>query len=167
MAGSKFGFGKAASALGPATKTAAINIMRYSKKYFGDAFENEELGGEKWKEVARRTPGSIFNSGRVVHGINQPSGKPFIVDQGDDYATRKILSGTSGRLRYKTEKADSSITKDGQVSVMINPVPYAGYLNEGTPYMPARPFMKQTDQLTTVQLTILQQETGKIWKVAP
>lgn len=161
---SKFGFNKAASALGDATKQAAIQIMRASKKYFGEAFDKEELGGDKWDEVARRTPGSRYNKGRIASGINQPSGKPFIVDQGDDYATRKILAGTTGRLKYKTVKADSSITAKGAVSVMSNPVPYAGYVNDGTPYMPARPFMKQTDELTEIQLEILKNETGKIWK---
>lgn len=160
---SKFGFNKVASALGPATKAAAVQIMRSTKKYFGEGFEKEQLGEDKWQEVSRRTPGSNFNKGRKVGGINKPSGKAFEVDQGDDYATRKILAGTSGRLRYKTERADSSITNNGAVSVMFNPVPYAGYINDGTPYMPARPFMKQTDDLTTIQLQILKTETGKIW----
>lgn len=161
---SKFGFNKIASALGPATKIAAIQIMRASKKYFGEGFEQEQLGEDKWAEVARRTPGNNYNKGRTVGGVNKPSGKSFIVDQGDDYATRKILAGTTGRLRHKTERADSSITNNGAVSVMYNPVPYAGFINDGTPYMPARPFMKQTDELTVIQLNILQTETGRIWK---
>lgn len=160
---SQFGFDKKAAALGAATKQAAIIIMSASKKYFGEAFDKEGLGWEKWGEVSRRTPGSNFNKGRVVGGTNKSSGKNFVVDQGDDYATRKILAGTSGKLRYKTVRADSSITNYGAVSVMINPVPYAGYVNEGTPYMPARPFMKQTDTLTAIQLEILKTETGQIW----
>lgn len=164
---SKFGFNKAASALGAATKLAAIEMTRASKQYFGEAFDKEQLGADKWDEVARRTPGNNYNSGRIVGGLNKPSGKPFVVDQGDDYATRKILAGTTGRLKYKTVKADSSITNKGAVSVMFNPVPYAAYVNDGTPYMAARPFMKQTDQLTTIQLQILNTETGKIWKIAP
>lgn len=190
---SKFAFDKKATALGAATKQAAIQIMRATKQYFGDAFDKEGLGistttsmpsyngwgggagtansitqgttttSGKWKEVSRRTPGSNFNKARVVGGRNKPSGKTFVVDQGDDYATRKILAGTTGRLRYKTEKADSAITNKGAVSTMINPVPYAGYLNDGTPYMLARPFMKQTDQLTEIQLEILKQKTNQIW----
>lgn len=161
---SKFGFAKSADEFKRLVKVAAIDIMIATKQYFGEGFDKEQLGGEKWDEVARRTPGSNFNKARVVSGINQPSGKPFIADQGDDWATRKILQGTTGRLRYKTVKANSSITNDGQTSVMFNPVPYAGYVNDGTPYMPARPFMKQTDDLTTIQLTILKNTTGKTWK---
>lgn len=161
---SKFGFHTSLAAFAAAKKQSAIEIMRETKKYFGGAFDKEQLGDDKWQEVARRTPGSNFNKGRVVGGTNKPTGKSFMVDQGDDYATRKILSGTTGRLRYKTEKADSSITQDGSVSVMFNPVPYAGYINDGTPYMPERPFMKQTEELTNIQLTILTKNTGKIWK---
>jgi hypothetical protein len=162
---SKFGFNKAQTAFGKATKQAAIIMMRETKIYFGKAFDSEQLGNDKWQEVKRRTPGSKFNKRQVVTGINQPTGKRFIVDQGRDFATRKILKGTTGRLRYKTVKADSAITGNGRVSTMINPVPYASYINEGTTYMPARPFMKQTDALTTLQLKILETETGKIWQV--
>jgi hypothetical protein len=164
---SKFGFGKVADALKPAIKSAAIDIMKASKVYFGEAFDKEQLGSDKWEEVARRTPGNMYHENQVVKGINKPSGKMFKRDQGTDWQTRKIIAGTSGRLRYKTVKADSSITNWGAVSVMINPVPYAGYVNDGTPYMPARPFMKQTEALTVIQINILQTKTGLIWKVAP
>jgi phage gpG-like protein len=164
---SKLGFDKAIETFRQAKKLAAIEIMRETKLYFGEAFEKEQLGDDKWPEVARRTPGSRFNEKQVVGGTNKASGKRFVVDQGDDYATRKILAGITGRLRYKTERADSSITNYGAVSVMTNPVPYAGYINDGTPYMPARPFMKQTDQLTTIQLDILKTQTGKTWRIQP
>lgn len=164
---SQFGFHTTLAAFTAAKKEAAVEIMRETKKYFGQAFDKEQLGDDKWDEVSRRTVGSKYNEKRVVGGINKPTGKGFTVDQGDDYATRKILSGVTGRLRYKTEKADSSITQDGTTSVMFNPVPYAGYINDGTPYMPERPFMKQTEELTNIQLTILEQKTGKIWKTQP
>lgn len=164
--GSKFGFGEKVAAFNAAKKEAAINIMSETKKYFGQAFDKEQLGDEKWDEVSRRTPGSNFNKKQVVGGKNKPSGKSFEVDQGEDYATRKILQGVTKQLRYKTEKANSSITMNGAVSTMINPIPYAGYINDGTPYMPARPFMKQTAQLTEIQINILKNKTGKIWKKA-
>lgn len=162
----QFGFAEKIEEFKRLKKQAAIEIMRETKKHFGEAFEKEELDGKKWEEVSRRTAGSRFNESQVVGGRNKPSGKFFKVDQGDDYATRKILQGTTGRLRYKTEKADSSISQDGTTSVMFNPLPYAGYINEGTPYMVARPFMMQTDQLTDIQLTILKTITGRIWSKA-
>ena len=161
--GSKFGFDKKIAAFNATRKEAAIEIMSETKKYFGQAFDKEQLGDEKWDEVSRRTPGSRFNEKQIVGGKNKPSGKSFEVDQGEDYATRKILQGTSGQLRYKTERADSSITMNGAVSTMINPVPYASYINDGTPYMKMRSFMKQTDELTKIQLEILKNKTGRIW----
>ena len=164
---SKFGFGKKADEFNALKKQAAVQIMARTKQYFGDAFEKEALGDEKWTEVARRTQGNRFNEKQIIGGKNKPSGKNFIVDQGDDYATRKILSGTTGRLKYKTEKADSSISPDGTTSVMINPVPYASAMFEGSSEnnVPARPNMKQTGELTGIQLTILKVVTNKIWKI--
>jgi len=161
---SQFRFNNAAQALGSQTKQAAIRIMRETKQYFGKAFDKEELGGDKWQEVARRTPGTSFYASQVASGINKPSGKRFVVNQGKDWRKRKINQGVTGRLKYKTIRADSSITGNGAVSTMTNPVPYAAYVNDGTPYMPARPFMKHTDELTVLHLHILEQETGLIWK---
>jgi phage gpG-like protein len=161
---SKFNFNQQAMTFRDKTKLAAIDMMRASKQYFGEAFEKEQLDDQKWPEVERRKPGSHFNSGQVIHGTNKPSGKPFIVDQGPDYATRKILRGTTGQLKYKTIRADSSITNYGAVSVMTNPVPYAAYVNDGTPYQPARPFMKHTDELSNIHLKILAARTGETWR---
>lgn len=164
---SKFGFGKAAKGLSDQTKMAAILMMRASKKYFGEAFEKEELETQKWGQVARRTPGNHFYENRFVTAKNKASGREFYRDQGEDWQTRKILTGETGRLKYKTIRADSSITNLGAVSVMTNPVPYARFINEGTPYMPARPFMKHTDELTVIHLDILKTQTGKIWMQHP
>jgi phage gpG-like protein len=161
---SKFKFNSAKAGLDKQTKQAAILMMRASKKYFGEAFDKEQLGNDNWKEVARRTPGNHYNSKQVVTGHNKATGAKFTVDQGSDWQTRKILTGTTKRLKYKTVRADSSITNLGRVSVMTNPVPYAGYINNGTPYMPARPFMKHTDELTVIHLDILKVQTGKIWQ---
>lgn len=161
---SQFRFNNAAKALGAQTKQAAIRIMRETKQYFGKAFDKEQLGNDKWAQVARRTPGTNFYKKQIATGINKPTGKRFKVNQGKDWRTRKINKGVTGRLRHKTVKADSSITKNGAVSTMTNPVPYAEYVNDGTAYQPARPFMKHTDELTVIQLHILEQETGQIWK---
>lgn len=162
---SKFGFDKIAKDFDRVRKNAAISIAERSKQYFADAFDKEALGGEKWEEVVRRIEGSHFNKRQVVGGINKASGKKFVTDQGDDYATRKILSGTTGRLRYKTEKADTAITMNGQVTTITNPLPYASANFEGNAYQPARPNMKQTEELTQLQLTILKNETGKLWTI--
>lgn len=164
---SKFGFGKAANVLGQQTKQAAIQMMQASKKYFGEAFDKEQLDDTKWDEVARRTQGTRFHEKRVLKVRNQPTGKYVQIDQGADWQTRKILKGTSGELRRKTVRANSSITNLGAVSVMTNPVSYAAYVNNGTPYMPSRPFMKHTDELTIIQLSILNTQTGKTWQKVP
>lgn len=164
---SKFGFGKAASVLGQQTKQAAILMMKASKQYFAEGFDKEQLDDKKWDEVKRRTQGTRFYEKRVLKVKNQPTGKYVEVDQGADWQTRKILKGTTGELRRKTVRADSSITNLGAVSVMTNPVRYAAFVNNGTPYMPARPFMKHTDELTIIHINILNTQTGKTWQKVP
>jgi hypothetical protein len=151
--GSKFGFGKVADALAVQIKLAAVDIMKDTKRYFGEAFDKEQLGKQKWPEVQRRIPGTKAYKREVA--------------KGGDGTSRNILAGETGKLRRKTVRADSSITNNGATSVMFNPVPYAGYTQDGTRYVPARPFMKQTEELTTIQLNILNTVTGKIWKVQP
>jgi len=161
---SKFQFNSAVQALQLQTKQAAIKIMRETKSYWDRAFDREQLGNDKWAQVSRRTPGTNFYRKQIATGINKPTGKRFKVNQGKDWRTRKINQGVTGRLRHKTVKANSSISGNGAKSTMTNPVPYAEYVNDGTAYQPARPFMKHTDDLTKIHLAILEQETGYIWK---
>jgi hypothetical protein len=163
----KFNFKKVQSKLNEQTKRASILMMRESKLYFKECFEKEEFDGVKWKEVARRTAGTRYYKKQIVKGINEPSGKIFTTDQGSDWRTRKINLGTTKRMRYKTIKADSAITNKGMVATMINPVPYARYMNDGTPYVVARPFMGHAKELEKRHLTILFNETNKVWQVQP
>jgi hypothetical protein len=44
-------------------------------------------------------------------------------------------------------------------------VPYAGYLNEGTPNMPARTFVGQTQKLTTMQQKRIENEVTKAFSL--
>lgn len=163
---SKFKFTQVHQKLDTATKQAAIEMMRASKKYFGEGFDNEGmLGEEKWAMVARRIDGHRFNKAQRVWAYNFPTGKYVKIDQGADWRTRKILKGTTGRLRYKTVRANSSITNKGRTAVMRNPVPYARYHNEGTAYMPQRMFMSHTPELTKIHLQILLDKTGNVWQV--
>lgn len=167
MATNKFNFKKVQSRLNEQTKRASILMMRESKLYFKECFEKEEFDGVKWKNVARRTAGNRFYQKQIVKGINHASGKIFTVDQGSDWRTRKINQGVTKRLRYKTIKANSAITNKGMVATMINPIPYAQYVNDGTPYMVARPFMGHAKELEVRHLKILFNETNKIWQAQP
>jgi len=162
---SNFGFDKMANRFAASRVAAAQSIALRSKQYFSDAFDKEGLGGKNWEEVERRKEGSHFNAAQVVTGRNKASGRLFTVDQGDDYATRKILTGTTGKLREKTKNADTVISPDGRLTVITNPLPYASANFEGNAYQPARPNMKQTNELTGIQLTILKLITGKVWKL--
>ena len=47
---------------------------------------------------------------------------------------------------------------------MTVPIPYAGYLNEGTENMPKRQFVGQTRELTKMQEQKIVQIVNNIWK---
>lgn len=163
----KFNFKKVQSKLNEQTKRASILMMRESKLYFKECFEKEEFDGVKWKNVCRRIVGNRFWKEQTVKGINKASGKIFTVNQGEGWRDRNILDGANGRLKYKTIKANSSITNKGMVATMINPIPYAQYVNNGTQYMVARPFMGHAKELEVRHLKILFNETNKVWQAQP
>lgn len=141
---SKFGFDKIAREM-PAMKREALKLLSVeTQQYFGESFSKQGLGNEKWAEVKRRT--SPYSS---------------MWDK-----TRPILYGKSGQLRAHTLDSIESIN-DHQF-VLVNPMSYAVLQNEGGEngqgaYVPARPFMKQTQELTHMQLETLNAVTGKIW----
>lgn len=143
---------------------AMQEIALQTREEFDKGFDQEGMTNEpKWDEVARRTSGSPFYEKQVAFGINNASGKPFMVDQGADWRDRNILTGTSRQLRSNNKIKVVTSRK----AVIENKTPYAEYINEGTPYMNARPFIMQTPYLTQMQLAILLKETGRVWQLRP
>jgi hypothetical protein len=58
----------------------------------------------------------------------------------------------------------SSFVGSTQLRMKVN-VPYSGYLNEGTPNMPARTFVGQTQKLTTMQQKRIENEVTKAFSL--
>lgn len=161
---SKFNFGAIKRAMKQQCFVAMQEIALQTREEFDKGFENEGMRGEpKWKEVARRTAGTPFYKKQVAFATNRATGNVFMVDQGADWRDRNILTGTSRQLR--SNNRIKSVTS--RRAVIENKTPYAEYINEGTPYMDARPFIMQTDYLTQMQLAILLKETGRAWQLKP
>jgi phage gpG-like protein len=130
-------------------KRAMQRMATETAKYFGDSFPRQGLD-EKWQQVQRRIPGTTAY--RMASMWDR---------------TRPILYGQTGNLRIKTYGSVTSVTPHR--FVLVNPMPYAQMHNEGGKTktgadVPARPFMKQTKELTSHQLQILLDETGRAWR---
>lgn len=145
---SQFGFDKVLSNLKSAEYKALSRIAEKSRDYFVRSFQLQGFGSEKWLEVQRRIPGTIA----------------YATATADD-RKRPILHGRTGDLLQATENSIQSVT--AKRAVLYNKMDYAAVQNEGdgSRHLPARPFMKQNQELTDIQLEILQEETGKIWQV--
>lgn len=143
---SKFKFDRMLSIL-PSVKLKAMQVLAVETQgYFAASFGKQGLGGEKWEEVQRRKPGT------VAYTVASP------------WLRQSPILYNSGNLYDKTARSLSKL--DASQFTLINPLKYAAAQNEGNRNMPARPFMKQTSELTTIQLATLKAETGRIWKVS-
>ena len=131
---SKFGFDKMPSLMKQNIKTAVSKMAHHTVKYFGDSFSKQGIGGEKWDEVQRRIPGTPAFMSENIWGHTRPP-----------------LYGTTGNLRSETKNGLKIIT-DRSFTIENNP-PYAAIQNYGGVNgrggnVPARPFIKQTNELT-------------------
>jgi len=134
--GSKFGFDKKAAAIDGLMLGAMKRLAFETKDYFVKSFDNEAWGKVKWADLKRKEPPAKLN--------------------------------VTGTMKQRTQDSIKLITKSKVL--MENTATddrgrrYSNYHNEGTDRMPRRSFMKQTSELTDLQVQILIEETGKIWK---
>jgi phage gpG-like protein len=130
------------------TKRALPILMaKQAENYFTASFTKQQLGNYKWKEVNRRKPGT--------NEYKYPKRKGL--------ARRKkpILVGT-GTLR---RKVSNSIREADWSRVKLTvDLPYANIHNEGGENIDARPFMKQTPELTLMQKNKITTTLNKIWQ---
>lgn len=85
-----------------------------------------------------------------INGVMSALSK-FIVDNGNEI-TDKMLEGSKEKTRVKTGRAKagweikSRMTKPGSTAVIINEVPYIGWLNFGTAYTEGDHMVERTVQ---------------------
>lgn len=132
---SKFGFHRSIAAWHGIKLHAMQRLASETVQYFVLGFSTQSWGSKPWKGVKRVVPPPILNvTGRLKRETAQST---------------KLV--TASRVVLENDATDDR----GRT--------YSGYHNEGTSKMVARPFMKQTKELTEKQLKILRQETGKVW----
>lgn len=117
-----------------------------TQNYFVQAFRNQGIGNEKWQEVKRRIPGTDEYRYPKKKGLSRRT-KPILIK--------------TGELRRRV--ANSVVVADWERIKLLIDLPYAAAQNEGAKHIPARPFVRQTDQLTDKQVKLVEQYFNRIW----
>lgn len=137
MSGSKFAFDKKAQAMSRIMRNGMQRVAEVTRDHFVENFDKQSFNGQAWAALERSEPPEKLN--------------------------------VTGQLKQKTQ--DSIKTVTSTMAVLENTatdsrgIQYSNFHNEGTDKMPARPIMKQDDELTKIQLDTLAKETGKIWNI--
>jgi len=132
-----------------------MKLSAQAENHFAESFTKGGLDEYKWKEVNRR-----------IDGTKEYKYKPKGISE-SAWHSNPILVGT-GTLRRKVAK--SAVERTFQRIRLQVDLPYASIHNEGgqagrnhTSTIPARPFMKQTTTLTSMQTELIREYMDKIW----
>lgn len=151
----RFNFGEIKQKVEQSKREVMIELSNQAQNYFLSSWKKQGFNGQAWKEVQRRTPGTKVYKYPKSKGLQRRT-SPILIGAG--FKTR------GGELR----RAVSNMARTAQIGngtiKMIVDIPYAGYLNEGTPNMPKRQFVGQTDELTQMQEKKLTEIIDRIWQ---
>jgi phage gpG-like protein len=132
-----------------------MKLSAQAENHFAESFTKGGLDEYKWKEVNRR-----------IDGTKEYKYKPKGISE-SAWHSNPILVGT-GTLRRKV--ARSAVERTFQRIRLQVDLPYAAIHNEGSQAgrnhastIPARPFMKQTVTLTSMQTDLIREYMDKIW----
>lgn len=143
----RFNFQAIRQQLEATKRVLPVLLAKQAENYFTDSFKKQALGSTTWQEVQRRTPGTYL--------YKYPQ-RPKASSR-----TRPILIGT-GNLRRKVSRSIHESTWR-RVRLVVD-LPYAKVHNDGGNNTPARPYMKQTTELTRMQTKLVTTTVNKIWK---
>ncbi len=130
-------------------KNIPILLANETRKYFIEAFKNQEWDGKPWEDVKRRQPGT-------------PEYK-YPKNKGLGRRTSAILVRTGTLRRAVNNSITETSMKGFKIKVSV-PGEYASYLNDGTNKMPSRKFVGHTQELEDRQRKIFDREFEKVWQ---
>jgi hypothetical protein len=134
-----------------------VGLGTQAQNYFFSSFKNQGFDGENWKEVQRRMEGTKAYKYPKTKGFQRRT-SPILVGAGFKQRGDRLEKAVA------TMSQTSSFVGSTQLRMKVN-VPYSGYLNEGTPNMPARTFVGQTQKLTTMQQKRIENEVTKAFSL--
>lgn len=144
---SNWGFDSVKLKIAETKRVLPVMLAKQAENHFTESFSKGALDEYKWKEVQRRIPGTKAYKYPLKKGLTRRK-KPILV--------------MTGNLRRKVSRSISDARWD-KVRLVVD-LPYADVHNEGSEKITARPFMKQTNKLTTMQVDLINKETDKIWQ---
>ena len=154
----RFNFQQIKANLEKTKRELPMKLSAQAENHFAEAFTKGGLDEYKWKEVNRRIDGTKeYKYKPKGNNISQSA-----------WHSNPILVG-EGRLRAKV--ANSAVERTWQrIRLVVSGLDYAAIHNEGgqagrnhATTIPARPFMKQTATLTTMQTSLIREYMDKIW----
>lgn len=152
----KFNFDQIQKKLSQTKRELLVLLTNQAQNYFVESFRKQGWNGEPWEEVQRRKPGTKSYAYPKTRGLQR--------------RTSPILIGAGYKVRGGTlRRTISTMTRTRVISEnsarMVVDLPYAVYLNEGTPNMPKRQFVGQTPELTQMQTNKVNEVMARIWQV--
>jgi phage gpG-like protein len=135
-------------------------VANMTQNYFVLSWNKQGFDNKNWAEVNRRIPGTPEFRYPKTKGLSRRT-KPILVQ--------------SGALRRKV--ANSVVAASWNDIRLVVDLPYAAIQNEGSNhnpkkgehsqhglYIPARPFIGQTKELSKMQVEMIEKYFDKIWK---
>lgn len=138
---SKFNFLTVLQKVEQTKRVLPEQLANMTQNYFAQSFRVQGIGGVKWKEVKRRIQGTPEYKYPKKKGLSRRT-KPILI--------------MTGQLRRDT--ANSVMVADWNKIRLIVAASYSGFVNKD------RPFVKQTQQLTDMQVKKIESFFDKVWK---
>jgi hypothetical protein len=147
MSETKFNIDRVISKMEQLKHELPVLLANQAQRYFTHTWQEQGMDGTPWKEVKRRIPGTPEYKYPKKKGLTRRT-KPILVQ--------------TGHLRRAV--ADSIKSQTWDRVTLVNAMPYASFINEGTAKMVARPFMKDTPALRAKQIELINKTVGRIWQ---
>ena len=147
-----WGFDRVRANIQRTKRELPVRLAKQAENHFVEAFSKGRLDEYKWEEVQRRIPGTQAYKYPKRKGLQRRT-SPILVGAG--YKKR------GGTLRRRVARSISS-AQWNNIRLVVD-LPYAKVHNEGGTHIPARPYMRQTRKLESMQKTLIITEVDKIW----
>lgn len=126
-------------------------LANLGRNFFAASWRKQgwDDGGVKpWKEVERRKKGTNAWKYPKKKGLGRRT---------------RAINVKSGALRRAAQDSVKESTMK-RIRFLVD-IPYAGYINDGTEHMPARPFMKDSKTLSDMIEKKIETTLDKIWEM--
>lgn len=155
---SKFNFQKVKDNIEQVKRQLPVLLANDAQKYFLGAFKDEGWNGVKWKEVNRRIADTNEYKYPKTKGLSRRV-KNILIDTG---RLRREVSLIAGSAQISYSKYDFTV----KLAIDDGNVPYAGYLNDGTPHMVQRKFMGDSPALRKILRGRIERYMDNVWKTS-